>query len=137
MIHPADLPHAAVMALEHGLDSPALRRLAGQGPQTDDQLSPLFQRAVTELALLVDDRPTAAKYLASRLSQQIAEGSLEPLEGARQIAEVARAVNSASFHDLDAFIYVDSEAPERPEDRDLFVSVVMTEARSWAQRVQP
>jgi hypothetical protein len=43
-------------------------------------------------------------------------------------------VDDQSFHELDPFIYAESEYESRPEDRDHFTREIREEAARWASR---
>jgi hypothetical protein len=84
-----------------------------------------------QLGLHVPSHVEAARILALHISRQLVEGSIDPFDGARDLAEISRAVESPQFHDLDAFVYAESEAEDRPEDREFFRREILKEARRW------
>lgn len=133
VIQPTQLPEAAARALEEGLDSPSLRSLAGLEDWDSGRGALLLERAMAELGLRAPDQGEAARRLARQISRRIIDGDLEALKGARTLAEISRAVESPGFHDLDVFVYADSEAEDRPEDRQLFVERILSEARKWTE----
>lgn len=45
---------------------------------------------------------------------------------------VSRAVASP-FHELDPFIYAESEAEDRPSDREFFRTAIVNEATRWVR----
>lgn len=128
------LQAVAASGLEEGVDSPALRALAGLEASESAQAVTFLKQAATELNLRWPGKRDAAQHLAQVLSLTMVNGELDPLEGARKLSEISRAVDLAGFHDLDAFVYADSEVEDRPEDRDLFVESILSEARRWAHR---
>jgi hypothetical protein len=79
-----DLPDLAAAALTEGRDSPALRELAGT-PRTDVRVArDLFIAALEELSVPLpapDDREPLAYLIAA----EIADGHIDPVEGARII----------------------------------------------------
>jgi hypothetical protein len=113
-----------------GVDSPALRSLAGLDRAPTSDAGAVVEAAAIEIGLVMPDLGSAARHLARRLSRMILQEKLDPFEGARQLAEISRTV--VGFHDLDPFVYADSEAEDRPEDREFFREAIVAEARRWA-----
>jgi hypothetical protein len=122
----------ATAGLEQGLDSPSLRQLAGgsTGHGADPRVT--LTSTLTALGVALPSRPEAARALAIELSRGIVEGSVDPVRASWQLAEASRAVG-AGFHELDPFIYAESEAQSRPAERELFVKAIMDEARRWRE----
>lgn len=131
LIESTELPAGAARGLEDGLDSASLRSLAGLERSDSHGCAGLLERAAAELGLRVPDQREAARHLATQLSKRIIQGDLDAIAGARMVAEVSRAVESPGFHDLDVFVYADSEANDRPEDREFFIQRIFSEARRW------
>jgi len=61
----------------------------------------------------------------------ILNGEVTPYDGARALWEASLAVRDRSFHDLDSFIYASSEYHNRPEDRAMFDTAIVEEAKRW------
>ena len=87
-----ELPKIACDALENGLDSPALRYLAGLERPTSRELGHAFDDACSQLGIvpaftstveegLSDTWIWQATQIAKRISAQILDGSLNPVEG--------------------------------------------------------
>lgn len=75
----AALSDAAVRALEAGLDSTALRMLAGLSGETNTwELESLIQRMLRELGLSMPDRPTMVRMMAHPLARDFLAGRLSP-----------------------------------------------------------
>src|SRR3954452_10133462 len=77
-----DLPEIATEALVRGLDSPALRILAGQSRDDVRDSADLFRGALDELAI---DRPAADSaqcHLARRTAGDIVAGPIRHARGA-------------------------------------------------------
>ncbi len=72
-------------ALEAGLDSPALRQLAGETSPTLSSVGPLFDRALDELGFARATRAEAALILATAYARQILTGTIGAYDGARRI----------------------------------------------------
>jgi hypothetical protein len=89
---PEDVPKLACEALEQGLDSPALRCLAGLQRPTSSEIGKLFDDACSQLGIvpasasaiaerLNDEWIWNATQVAKRISNQILDGTLDPVEG--------------------------------------------------------
>jgi hypothetical protein len=89
---PEDVPKLACDALEEGLDSPALRCLAGLQRPTSSDIGELFDDACSQLGIvpasagateerLSDEWIRNATQVAKRISNQILDGTLDPVEG--------------------------------------------------------
>lgn len=74
-------------ALEHGLDSPSLRILAGLGPQTTwSEAEPYFRRAIAELGIVlpkVDER--LRRLYLREVAGQMSAGEISPADGLERI----------------------------------------------------
>jgi hypothetical protein len=134
MLPTAHLPEAATNALVLGADTPALRLLAGADGDDDKSIAELFVRALSELSMPLLSEKEAARRYAFLISSQIVSGSLSPIDGARRIVEAARALEDKTFHELDPFIYAESEYESRPEDREFFSRQIAEEAARWMNR---
>ncbi|MFL5407223.1 MAG: hypothetical protein ACJ79O_15390, partial [Myxococcales bacterium] len=106
---PDELPEIATKALVAGLDTPSLRCLAGSDGEDSPTLNKLFEEVLSELGLAGMTRADAARRYAAMVSGQILRGEVSPIEGARLIVGAARRVDERNFHDLDPFIYCESE----------------------------
>src|SRR3954464_2465835 len=75
----------------------------------------------------------AARHLAKAISAEILDKRVDPFEAARYLSLISRAARSgrSEFHELDPFVYVDSEAEGRPEDREFFREAIANEASTW------
>ena len=108
---PSDaLPRLATDALEAGLDTPALRLVAGELHPTLDETGALFDEALDELGVDVPDRSRAALIVAKEYATQIADGTVSPYEGARQIWQLH--VDIEGLLELGPFAYWASEWQE-------------------------
>ena len=107
------LPRIAVDALEAGLDTPSLRRLAGELHPLLAETGPLFEEVLWELGVAIPDKSRAALFIAKSYSTQITEGSLSPYEGAREIWQIELAVVTK----LGPFVYWASEWEEADSSR--------------------
>jgi hypothetical protein len=79
------LPQIAYEWLQAGLDTPALRVLAGEHDPIMSEVGPLFVRVLEELDVAIPAPPQAARQLARRVAQEITRSSKSPYEGAREI----------------------------------------------------
>lgn len=128
------LPEVACDALEAGLDSPALRMLAGMIDNEVNDAPKIFIQALKELSLPMLSRRDAACIYAIAVSKQILNGELSPQDGANKLWDVSIRVNNTDFHELDTFIYAVSELQSRPEDQDFFNCEILKEARVWVSK---
>jgi hypothetical protein len=75
----ANLSDAAVRAMEAGLDSPALRMLAGLSGETNAwELESLIQRMLRELGLPMPDRSSVVRLMARPLARVFLAGRISP-----------------------------------------------------------
>jgi len=112
------LPRIAADLLEAGLDTPSLRRLAGELHPTLGETGPLFEEVLDELGVAVPDMSRAGLVLAKDYAAQIMEGSLSACDGACQIWRIQLEVEGLT-PELGPFVYWASEWQEadRPERR--------------------
>jgi len=111
LIPSAALPRIAADALEVGLDTPLLRRLAGELHPTLGESGPLFEEILDEIGVAIPDRSRAGLILAREYAAHIADGTLSPYEGARQIWQIQLAVEGL-MPELGPFVYWASEWQE-------------------------
>lgn len=126
-----ELLHAGSAALDDGLDSPALIALAGADA---DDARPLFEQALTELALATPSTRDAILHLAHDVAAEIAGGTIAPYTGAKRIWDLTMRAPAERISELDPFIYAASEWEERPEDRRHFEQGIISEARALLER---
>jgi hypothetical protein len=118
----------ATSALVEGLDDPMLRQLAGRTTSSEDL--PPIAAALRELGVRFPSRVEAARTIAMAVSSGIVQGEIDPIAGAADLSVISREVGP-TFHELDPFIYAESEAESRPEDRDFFRKAIVDEAARW------
>jgi hypothetical protein len=127
---PADtLPDIAVAALKDGLDSPALRVLAGMLDGDRYHSRSWFDRALAELRVVLPDEHEAVMRLARAAATDIASGAITPYKGAKRIWELTLRVPGEHFHALDPFVYAASEWDDRPGDRSFLDDGIVSESR--------
>ncbi|WP_405877527.1 hypothetical protein OG762_03095 [Streptomyces sp. NBC_01136] len=120
LVSPEDLPMEAAQLLAVGLDSPALRDLAGRSRRDDTaEFRGLFQQAVGELGTAIPDEETAERCLLHYLAGQLAAGAMTPGEVA---ARVWQGLTAAQTGPERAFLqavgdeyHVDFIAGEQPD----------------------
>jgi hypothetical protein len=139
---PVDVTSAAAKALADGLDSPALRILAGLAGAERADIAPVLRQAAQELGM---DPPTelqAALTIARSIARGIVSAEIAPYEGARRIWEVSHEADLG--HRLDAFIYDASSiddlrvlppSAERDKRIALFEADIANAAHSLASSV--
>src|SRR3954469_22432913 len=133
LLEPSDLPGVATKSLVAGLDTPSLRILAGSDGEESLTLNKLFEQVLSEVGLSPLTRAEAARRYAAVISGRILRGEVTPIEGARLIVAADRRVDDRNFHDLDPFIYCESEYDD-PERRDHFDRQIREEASRWVGR---
>lgn len=121
------VPAIARSALEQGLDHKVLAILAA-GVTKGSDVRPAFGDVLREMRVTLPSRVEAGRLLVRLIADDIATGKVDTFEGARQIGTIARAVGE-DFHEFDPFIYVESEAEDRPADREFFARAIVDEAR--------
>ena len=129
LLRSQDLPQFAAIALSSGVDNEAVRTLAGLSDPGFDEAETLMKKTVAAVGLGSLDRRSAALILAKCIAALILNGQVAAYEGAKQIWDVAKLLDEASFHDLDPFIYAASEYEDRPNDRSFFDDAIINEAR--------
>ncbi|MEV7856488.1 hypothetical protein [Streptomyces sp. NPDC088183] len=86
LLPPEELPMEAAKLLAVGLDSPALRDLAGCSRREDTvEIEGLFRQAVGELGTAIPDEETAERCLLHHLAGQLAAGTKTPGEVAARV----------------------------------------------------
>ncbi|WP_374379367.1 hypothetical protein [Dongia sp.] len=121
-----------IEGLEAGLDTETLRILAGLTPDEAWEARKYFEALLEEFGLPALSTPDAARICASEISRLILSRELTPYDGAREIWEISRRVDTPDFHDFDTFIYAASEMEDRPDHTKFFVDVILKEATCWA-----
>lgn len=115
---PEDLPMAAALALARGIDSPALRELAGLGRRSDTaELHSLFEHALDELEMPMPSPEQAARRDLHRLARDLVAGRRTP----RDVARVRHFADAWMNQDESDFVnyccYFDDMIEHIPADR--------------------
>ena len=123
---PEDLPDIATEALVDGVDSPALRELAGTLRVDYQDARDVFYRVCDELDIEIPD-PTAARWhFVCAAASAIVNGDVAPLMGASQIWD--------EWHGLDMpkalapFVYLVSAWEDDPAHREEYERDMIAEA---------
>ncbi|MFB7949945.1 hypothetical protein ACFC6L_34135 [Kitasatospora phosalacinea] len=81
VVRPEDLPMIAAEALAAGLDSPALRELAGLPRNAaSDDVHDACAQALAECGLALPDPATARRHALRRLAVRLLDGPVDPAE---------------------------------------------------------
>jgi hypothetical protein len=131
---PAAFPDAATAALRDGLDSGALRLLAGTDGADGPEARRLLDRALAELGVPAPSPSGAVALLAREACAAIVAGDLAPHEGAERIWDLTLRAPDERLPELDPFVYAASEWRERPADRADFDAGVLDAAREILAR---
>lgn len=135
LLDPGRLPALAMRGLEDGLDSPSLRRLAGADVAEVRSAGELFAAALEEIGAVPPAPAGAAKQVGYDVAGRIIRGDVDPFDGARFLSLVAREASKLRpFHELDTFVYADSEVDDRPADRQLFIDMIRAAAVTLVER---
>lgn len=115
---PEDLPMAAALALARGIDSPALRELAGLGRRSDTaELHSLFEHALDELDVAMPSPEQAARRGLRRLARDLVTGRRTP----RDVARICYFADAWMNQDENNFVnhccYFDDMIDHIPADR--------------------
>lgn len=86
MVYAEDLPMAAAEALARGVDSPALRELAGLGKgSATTEIEDLYRDALAELDITSPGRREAVRWWLGELAEELVQGRLSAAGLARKI----------------------------------------------------
>jgi hypothetical protein len=130
------LPRLATDALTRGVDSPALRELAGQSAEDVRASQDLFRTVIVELGLPTLNQAEAARALARGVAEDIIAGKLSPAAGAQSIWRSAyRRVEEEG--DLRIFVGLASELEDHPEDQTAIEAEIVAAARELLAREAP
>jgi hypothetical protein len=129
-----ELADVAVAALEEGLDSPALRVLAGLSPDEANEARRVLERALAELAVPIPSPRDAVLYLARAIATDVLDGIVAPYEGAKRIWQLTLRAPGQALPELDSFVYAASEWEDRAEDRRRFDEGIRRAAHELVER---
>ena len=129
------LPDIATDALVRGLDSPALRMLAGQLRNDVRDSADLFRTALEELGIDLPDVDTAQWCLARLTAADIVAGRVSPGQGATNLWLIYLRVMDSG--DLRIFVGLGSELDDHPEDEKEIAAQIISEAQALLDRPAP
>jgi hypothetical protein len=130
-----DLPEIATDALVRGLDSPALRMLAGQPRGDVRESADLFRAALDELGIDLPDAGPAQWHLVLRTAREIVAGRMTPAGGA---SELVLAYDKArDSGDLRIFAGLASVLDDHPEDAARIEDQIVAAAQELLARPGP
>jgi len=130
-----DLPQIATEALIRGLDSPALRVLAGQARWDVRDSADLFHVALDELGIELPDADRAQWHLARRTAGDIVAGRIRAARGANELWLAYENVRDSG--DLRIFVGLASMLDDHPEDTDQIEADIVAAARELLDRPAP
>jgi hypothetical protein len=126
---PEDLPMAAALALARGIDSPALRELAGLGRRSDTtELRSLFELALSQLKMMIPSPDQAARRDLHRLAQEFVAGNRTPHEIARICDPAAAWMNSVESDFVSQCCYFEDMIDYIPAHRAPAIMAALREA---------
>lgn len=130
------LPDLATDALVRGLDSPALRELAGMARDDFWRIKSLFEVTTEELGIVIPDEQTALWLLAKNTAAEIVAGTVSPSRGADWIWwEIHHRI--AREGDLRVFGGLASEWDEYAEHRAEIEGFIVDAARELIDQAEP
>lgn len=130
-----DLPEIATEALVRGLDSPALRVLAGQSRDDVRDSADLFRVALDELGIDLPDADSAQWHLARRTAGDIVAGRIGPARGATELWLAY--LKTRDNGDLRVFVGLASMLDDHPEDAEQIEADMVAAARELLARPAP
>jgi hypothetical protein len=130
-----DLSEIATDALVRGLDSPALRILAGQPRGDVRESADLFRAALHELGIDLPDPDHALWQLVRRTASGIVAGRIKPADGAYEIWGAYHHVRDSG--DLRIFVGLASHLDGHPEDADQIEADIVVAAQELLARPAP
>jgi hypothetical protein len=130
-----DLPELATEALVRGLDSLALRELAGQAPDDVRDSADLFRVALAELGIELPDSETAEWRLARRVASEIVAGTISGGRGANKLWGTYLRVRENG--DLRIFVGLASMLDDYPDDVEEIEADIVVAAREFLSRSEP
>ena len=126
---PEDLPMAAALALARGIDSPALRELAGLGRRSDAaELHSLFGRALDELHVTMPSPEQAARRDLHHLARDLITGRRTPRDVARICFFADAWMDQDETDFVDYCCYFDNMIEHIPADRVPDAEAALVEA---------
>ncbi len=130
-----DLPEIATEALVRGLDSPALRVLAGQSRDDVRDSADLFGLALDELGIDLPDADSALWHLARRAAGDMVAGQIRPARGVAELWPAYLKVRDNG--DLRIFAGLASTLEDHPEDAEHIEADMVAAARELLTRPAP
>lgn len=127
-----DLPEIATDALVRGIDSPALRILAGQPRGEVRESADLFRAALDELGIDLPDTDSAQWHLVRRTAHGIAAGRVPPADGASELFLAYFKVRDSG--DLRIFVGLASVLDDHPEEAARIGDQIVAAARELLAR---
>ena len=136
LLPPENVPALAVAALERGCDYSEIALQAGLNEPTKEEVEPQLERLLQHAKCPRLSRGQAIKTLADPCVARIAQGALEPAQGAHKLWRLA---NTGDFGDpvwsqLSAFIGFASEWDDRPDARELLETQIVEAAQALSAR---
>lgn len=129
------LPQIATEALLRGLDSPALRVLAGQPRGDVRDSADLFRVALDELGIDLPSPDSAQWLLARHTAGQIVAGRISPARGATELWLAYGKVRDSG--DLRIFVGLASMLDDHPGDAEQIEAGIVIAAQELLSRPAP
>ncbi|BCY10082.1 hypothetical protein [Actinoplanes sp. L3-i22] len=130
-----ELPGIATEALVRGLDSPSLRRLAGQRRDDVRDSVDLFRASLDELGIELFDAGETGWPRARRAATEMVAGRIRPTDGADQLRLAYEEVRNNG--DLRIFVGLMSTLEDYPEGAEHIEGQMLAAARELLARPAP
>jgi len=127
---PSDgLPKVAIEALEQGLETPSMIELAAADGNADPHLHCLFEKALKDLGRSRLKKAEAGRLIAQEIAQQITQGKVTPLNGAKAIWKVTGECEELC-QELGIFGGRVTEYEGMPDGRECIADLILAEAKA-------
>ena len=120
-----ELASEAANALMGGIDTPAIRRLAGMTGDDAEEVRIVFREVLRELEIETPSHREATIMLAVEVARRISAGTISPYDGAKEIWHLSV---GEDVHELDTFAYAASEWQERPRQHKKWAAAIVAAA---------
>ncbi len=132
LISDEELPNLALKGLSQGFDSESLVTLSVCEFTESCEIQKHFKNVLSDFGGGDMSQKDALRCYAKYISTLILNSEISPSMGAKSIFRASLNAAQSDFHELDAFIYAESEMEERPNEREFFESAIREEATYWA-----
>lgn len=119
----------AIQALEQGLETPSMIELAAADGNANPCLHSLFEKALKELGWSRIKKVEAGRLIALEIAQQIIQGKVTPLNGAKAIWKITGECEELC-QEFGIFGGHVTEYEGMPDDRECIAELILSEAKA-------